>query len=140
MVAAAGYTYAGMGVFSVSSAGLLTLIAKGEQTSAWTLWNGTWTGPSNSSNHTQIACTSFTKQAGSTYAVGFLFVGTTAPQIPSNNGPQSTQQSGAVAGTPLGMMAATLTGQTTLGTVNTTTHTQASLSTSAYMFYAVLES
>jgi hypothetical protein len=135
--AASNWTYGGMGIFTVSSAGLLTLVAKGENTS--TLWGSEYSYPGANVGATKVALTAgYTKVAGQTYAVGALYVGSTVPQICATI---LTSGGGglAVASTPLGMISAQLAAQTTLGTIGTTTHTQASLASCSYAPYFILE-
>jgi hypothetical protein len=139
--AAAGGTYAGMGLFTVSAAGLLTLVAKGEQTSSPLLWSSAfeYIGGASAIN-TRIALSAgYAKTAWALYAVGLLWVGSgAAPLIPSTlltNGAGGL----AVSGTPLDQLSAQLAGQSALGTIGTTTHTQASLSSCGFQPYCVLE-
>jgi len=133
--AASGGTYAGMGLYTVAANGNLTLVAKGEAT---TLWTSAFQ-PVNGFN-TKIGLTApYQKVAGQRYAVGALFVGTTAPAlvsaVPSSGTPGSN---GTVTGTTLGALSGQKASQTTLGTVGTTTHTAASLSGWSWMPWFVL--
>jgi hypothetical protein len=139
--AASGGTYAGMGLFTVSPAGLLTLVAKGEQASSPALWSSAYEyiGGASSINTRIALSANYLKRAGVLYAVGLLWAGSgSAPQISSTlltNGAGGL----AVAGTPLDQLSAQLSGQSTLGTIGTTTHTQAALSSCGYQPYCVLE-
>jgi hypothetical protein len=139
--AASGGTYAGMGLFTVSPAGLLTLVAKGEQSSNPALWTSAYEyiGGTSAVNTRIAMSANYLKRAGTLYAVGLLWVGSgSAPLIPAS---LLTSGAGglAVAGTPLDQLSAQLSGQGTLGTIGTTTHTQASLSSCSYQPYCVLE-
>ena len=139
--AASGGTYAGMGIFTVSSTGLLTLVAKGEQTSSPTLWSSAYEyiGGNNAIN-TRIALSSnYEIIAGQMYAVGLLFVGSGAPLIPGSLLTGGAGGLGFLSGAPLDPLSAQLSGQSTLGSVGTTTHTNASLSSCGWQLYAVLE-
>jgi hypothetical protein len=139
--AATGGTYAGMGLFTVSPAGLLTLVAKGEQTSSPALWSSAfeYIGGASAINTRIALSANYLKRAGSLYAVGLLWVGSgSAPLIPSTlltNGAGGL----AAAGTPLDQLSAQLAGQSTLGTIGTTTHAQASLASCGFQPYCVLE-
>lgn len=134
----AGGTYRGYGLYTVAPNGTLTLVAKAEQSGTGTLWNSGFQ-PIGGFD-TRLALTAlYQKVAGQRYAVGALFVGTTAPKLiaarPSNGTPVSNMP---VTSTPLGQLAASRTGQATLGTIGTTTHTAAQLAGYGWMPYYVL--
>jgi len=139
--AATGGTYAGMGLYTVSAAGLLTLVAKGEQASSPALWSSAfeYIGGTGAINTRIALSANYLKRAGTLYAVGLLWVGSgSAPLIPSTlltNGAGGL----AAAGTPLDQLSAQLAGQSTLGTIGTTTHAQAALASCGYQPYCVLE-
>lgn len=139
--AASEATFAGYGLYTVADNGTLTLVAKAEQTANITLWGSDYQPVGG--YDTKLGLTTgggiYTKQAGVRYAVGALFVGTTAPRliaaIPSSGTSGSNLD---VAGTPLGALSGQKAGQTVLGTVGATTHTAASLSGCVWMPYFVL--
>lgn len=134
----AGGTYCGYGLYTVSATGTLTLVAKAEQTSSPSLWNSAFQPIGGFDTKLGLSAI-YQKVAGQEYAVGALFVGTTGPKLIANLASNGTPQSNlAVANTPLGRLAAVKTGQTTLGTVGSTTHTAASLSGSGAVPYFVL--
>lgn len=135
--AATGGTYCGIGLFTVSTAGLLTLVAKGEQTSSPSLWNVAFQYVGGLSQRIALSA-SYQVQAGVQYALCSLYVGSGAPQIAGTL--LSAGAGGfAVASTPLGMISAQLAGQSTIGTVGTTTHAQSALASCSYMPYYVTE-
>lgn len=134
---ASGGTYAGMGLYTVNASGDLLLVAKGEAT---TLFSSAFQ-PVGGFN-TKIGLSSvYSKVAGQQYAIGALFVGTTAPAlvsaVPSSGTPGSNGGS-ALAATTLGQLSGQKAGQSTLGTIGTTTHTAASISGWAWMPWFVL--
>jgi hypothetical protein len=140
--ASSGATYSGMGLFTVSSTGLLTLVAKGEQTSGITLWTSAfeYIGGTGAINTRATLSANYLKRAGQLYAIGVLFTGTTGPALPMVVGlTAGAGAMGFISGAPIDPLCAQLTGQTTLGTIGTTTHTNASLSSSNNMVYSVLE-
>lgn len=136
---ASGQTYCGYGLYEVDENGLLTLVAKAEQTSSPNLWNSGYQ-PIGGFD-TKLGFTSpatYKKQAGQKYAVGALFVGTTAPKFLANIASNGEANSNVdISGTPLGMLSAQKSGQTTLGALGTT-HTRASLSAYAWVPYFLL--
>jgi hypothetical protein len=136
--AAAGGSYRGYGLYTVAANGTLTLVAKAEQTASPTLWNSAFQPVGGFDTKLGLSAT-YKKIAGQRYAVGALFVGTTAPALIGNLQSNGTPQSSlAVSGTTLGPLGGLKTGQTTLGTVGTTTHTAASLSGTGILPYFVL--
>jgi hypothetical protein len=140
--ASSGATYSGMGLFTVSSTGLLTLVAKGEQTSGITLWTSAfeYIGGTGAINTRATLSANYLKRAGQLYAVGILFTGTTGPALPMmTNLTAGAGGMGFISGAPIDPLSASLSGQSTLGTIGTTTHTNASLSSYANQPYAVLE-
>lgn len=139
--AASGGTYAGMGLFTVSPAGLLTLVAKGEQTSSPTLWTSAFEYiGGNGAINTRIALSAnYQTIAGTMYACGLLFTGSGAPLIPASLLTGGSGGLGFLSGAPLDPLSAQLSGQSTLGTIGTTTHSNASLSSCGYQPYCVLE-
>jgi len=72
--AASGLTYANVGIYSVAANGNLTLLASTGDLHT-TLWIATYT------NYASALGTSFTRVAGTRYALGCLAVGTTPPQL-----------------------------------------------------------
>lgn len=133
-----GGTYRGYGLYTVAANGTLTLVAKAEQSGAGTLWNSGFQPIGGFDTKLGLTAT-YTKTAGQRYAVGALFVGTTGPKLianlPSNGTPASNL---AVASTTLGPLSGIRAGQSTLGTVGTTTHTAAQLTGTGFMPYFVL--
>jgi hypothetical protein len=135
---ATGATYVGFGLFTVSPAGLLTLVAKGEVTSSITLLTSDFQYIGGFNNKVTLSA-NYLKRKGQIYAAGALWVG-------SGGGPQikaSRLADGAgglaVSGTPLDQLSAQLASQTTLGTIGSTTHAQSSLASCGYQPYFVLE-
>jgi hypothetical protein len=134
--AAAGATYAGMGLCTVAANGDLTLVAKGE---ALTLWTSAFQPVGGFNTKIGFAApATYQKVAGQRYAVVALFVGTTAPAlvaaVPSAGTPQSNA---AVPGTTLGALSGTKTGMTTLGAIGTV-YTAATISGWGWMAWFVL--
>ena len=72
--AASGLTYAAIGIYSIDGSGNLTLVASTGDLHA-TLWISTYTG------YTSTLGSSFSRVAGTRYALGILAVGTTPPTI-----------------------------------------------------------
>jgi hypothetical protein len=135
--AAAGGTYRGYGLFTLSDADLLTLVAKAEQTSGFTLWGSAFQPIGGFDTKLGLSAV-YSKLAGPRYAIGALYVGPTPPKLLSNIQSNGTPQSSLpVTNTPLGLLSATKTGQTTLGALGTT-HTLASLSGSGHAPYFVV--
>ena len=105
-VTAAGATYAAYGLYTVDSSGNLTLVAStNSNTSLWTLSYQSYNG----FNVAQPLSASYTKVAGQRYAVGALFVGSTAPQVVGTSSFAGDAGSSLAAG-----VSAQLTGQSTL--------------------------
>lgn len=115
-----GGTYVGYGLFTVAANGDLTLVAKAEQTSSLTLWGSGFQPIGGFDTKLGLTAT-FSKVAGTRYAIGALQVGGTPPKLISNLQSNGTPASSlAVAGTALGELSAVKTGMTTLGAIGST--------------------
>jgi hypothetical protein len=133
-----GGTYVGYGLYTVADNNTLTLVAKAEQTSGLTLWGSAFQPIGGFDTKLGLTAT-YQKMAGQRYAIGALQVGGTGVKLIANLQSSGTPGSSlAVPGTTLGLLSATKAGQTTLGTVGSTTHTAASLSGNGFVPYYVL--
>jgi hypothetical protein len=133
-----GGTYVGYGLYTVADNGDITLVAKAEQTAGLTLWGSAFQPIGGFDTKLGLTAT-YQKRAGQRYAVGALQVGGTGAKLIANLQSNGTPGSSLpVTGTPLGIISAQKSGQTTIGTVGSTTHTLASLSGCGYAPYFVL--
>jgi hypothetical protein len=90
-IAGSGLTYAAIGIYSVAGNGNLTLLASTGDLHS-TLWASAYSG------YTSSLTSSFSRVAGTRYALGVLPVGTTPPSLYGNFIPYWTEQLPPIAG------------------------------------------